>query len=86
MRPVSNPEKERICRALYRFELFRRLFGYFAWWTDELMGLAMVFFTRLSPWEIAQLGCIHDFLGRQVIPSEQVSAYIAMYKITLSLG
>lgn len=66
VRPVSELEAERICRTLYRFELFRRLFGCFAWRTDELMGSAMSFFSKFSPWEVAQLGCIHDFLSRQV--------------------
>lgn len=75
MRSASNLEEERICRALYRFELFRRLFGCFAWRTDELMDLATMFFSMFSPWEIAQIGCIHDFLGRQVIPGKKTSTY-----------
>lgn len=72
VRSVSHLEEERISRALYRFELFRRLFGCFAWRTDELIGLATAFFSRFSPWEIAQIGCIHDFLCQQVIPGKQV--------------
>lgn len=68
VRPVSYLEQERICRALYRFEIFRRLFGCFSWRTDELMDFTTIFFSEFTPWEIAQLGCIHDFLGRQITP------------------
>lgn len=72
VRPASYLEEERICRSLYRFELFRRLFGCFGWRSDEMIELAMMFFSGFSPCEIAQIGCIHDFLGRQITPGEHL--------------
>ncbi|ROV96851.1 hypothetical protein VPNG_09275 [Cytospora leucostoma] len=70
VRPVTRLEEERICRALYRFELFRRFYGCSSRlrWVAEQEGIAVEFFLKFAPWEIAQLGCIHDFLCRQIIP------------------
>lgn len=69
-RPVSDLEAERICRTLYRFEMFRRLYGWldssYGFRDDDLWDLSVAFFPRFAPWEIAQMGCIHDFLGHQV--------------------
>ncbi|UPK95544.1 hypothetical protein LCI18_006479 [Fusarium solani-melongenae] len=65
-RPVSEAEWERIERVLYRFELFRRLFGRFHQSEGKLKPLAKSFFQKFAPWENAQLGCIHDFLAREV--------------------
>lgn len=69
-RPASRLEEERICRSLYRFELFRRLFGCFSWRSDVLVDFMTMFFSKFAPWEIAQLGCIHDFLGGQIVPGK----------------
>lgn len=65
-RPVSKAEWERIERVLYRFELFRKLFGRFNKSEAELRPLVKSFFQKFAPWENAQLGCIHDFLAREV--------------------
>ncbi|KAH9899005.1 hypothetical protein F4778DRAFT_181676 [Xylariomycetidae sp. FL2044] len=68
-RPVSQTEKDRIARALYRFEIYRKLFGvvYPLSFTD-LMRYSKMFFSKFSPWENAQLGTIHEFLGNQIFP------------------
>lgn len=87
VRPVSYLEQERICRALYRFEIFRRLFGCFSWRTDELMEFTTMFFSKFAPWEIAQLGCIQDFLGRQITPGKTLTAsHRRRIKISISLS
>ncbi|KAK7735632.1 hypothetical protein SLS53_007372 [Cytospora paraplurivora] len=67
VRSVTNLEEERICRALYRFELFRRVYGCNSR-LEWLAGVAQTFLHKFAPWEIAQLGCIHDFLGEQITP------------------
>ncbi|RTE84294.1 hypothetical protein BHE90_001155 [Fusarium euwallaceae] len=86
--PVSQTEWERIERVLYRFELFRKLFGRFDRSEGKLMPFAKSFFQKFAPWENAQLGCIHDFLCREV---GQVYNYVAehdivwgAYRITLN--
>ncbi|KAJ3544169.1 hypothetical protein NM208_g3196 [Fusarium decemcellulare] len=77
-RPVSQTEWERIERTLYRFELFRRLFGRFDRSAEKLIPLAKSFFSKFAPWENAQLGCIHDFLTRE---AGQVYNYVAEHDI-----
>lgn len=70
-RPVSHLEKQRIIRALYRFELFRKLFGnwFFSEPNDQdfFRDFAAKFCSHFAPWEIVQLGCIHDFLHGEVM-------------------
>ncbi|KAL6366094.1 hypothetical protein LRP88_00190 [Fusarium phalaenopsidis] len=92
--PTDSPQNgrtaewERIERVLYRFELFRKLFGRFHQSEGKLKPLAKSFFQKFAPWENAQLGCIHDFLAREV---GQVYNYVAehdivwgAYRITLN--
>ncbi|KAM0420993.1 hypothetical protein ACHAPT_011236 [Fusarium lateritium] len=71
--PVSQTE-----RVLYRFEMFRRLFGRFCANELELIALAPSFFEKFAPWENAQLACIHDFLAREVSPTYN---YVAQHDI-----
>ncbi|OTA69566.1 hypothetical protein K449DRAFT_418954 [Hypoxylon sp. EC38] len=66
--PVSESERERIERALYRFEIFRRLFSCFSDREEYLLPYAATFFSKFAPWENAQLICIHEFLAREIIP------------------
>ncbi|KAI1780561.1 hypothetical protein F4818DRAFT_396107 [Hypoxylon cercidicola] len=74
-RPATRREEERVMRALYRFELFRKLFGRYSDGIEHMPGGAVAvpyahnFFKRFAPWEIAQLAVIHDFLGQQVMPA-----------------
>ncbi|RSM15796.1 hypothetical protein CDV31_004738 [Fusarium ambrosium] len=77
-RPVSQTEWGRIERVLYRFEMFRRLFGRFDVILEELMPFAKSFFRKFAPWENAQLGCIYDFLATEV---RQVYLYVAEHDI-----
>ncbi|KAI1080250.1 hypothetical protein F5B20DRAFT_541391 [Whalleya microplaca] len=65
--PLSRSEEDRIARALYRFELFRKLFGCFTFFFEETHNqLHNIFFTKFGPLENAQLGCIHDLLGIEI--------------------
>ena len=72
--PPSPSEIGRIDRALYRFEMFRKLFRgldtrfNFFRSDDKEPDSVRDFFLRFAPWENAQLGCIHDLLFYQVIP------------------
>ncbi|XXG97633.1 hypothetical protein Hte_003940 [Hypoxylon texense] len=74
-RPATRLEKERIIRALYRFELFRKLFGRYGDRVEQMppqtdiIPDAFNYFKRFSAWEIVQMGTIHDFLGRMVLPA-----------------
>ncbi|KAI1080236.1 hypothetical protein F5B20DRAFT_119647 [Whalleya microplaca] len=74
-RPISHLEEERITRALYRFELFRRLFGWFQHLEDEdiprlhdSLPYLAIFFSKFAPWENAQLACMNDFLAGEILP------------------
>lgn len=67
---TTYQERCRIQRALYRFEIFRNLFG----GPDRLLPIVPsekkpLFFDNFPPWEIEQLGCIHDFLFRAIKPA-----------------
>lgn len=71
-RPLSQLERERICRSLYRFEIYRKLYGY-SQSSYPLADRSDDFFLQYTGWELAQLGCIHDFLAHEVIPSELIN-------------
>ncbi|CAJ2513948.1 Uu.00g020670.m01.CDS01 [Anthostomella pinea] len=66
--PATPREKDRIARGLYRFETFRELFGCLSYQGQMLTDYAAIFLSRYPPWEIAQIGCMNDFLAREVIP------------------
>ncbi|PGG95923.1 hypothetical protein AJ79_09811 [Helicocarpus griseus UAMH5409] len=72
--PLSPVERCRIAGAFYRFELYCNLFreyghGYKTasepFSADEQKD---IFLARFSPWEIEQLGCIHDYLVEKITP------------------
>lgn len=69
IKPPSEREMIRINRAFYLFELFATLFregdaeNDFCIW---LVKKAITFAARFSPWELEQIGCIHDFYLRQI--------------------
>lgn len=63
--PPSPTEKARIARALYLFETFCTLFGHM---NPRKLSENVHFLRKYQLWEIAQLGIIHDFLAREVIP------------------
>ena len=71
--PVSNSEMDRIIVALYRVELYFRLFRS----ADSYAAVAAAqeeqassFFGRFSPWANEQLACVHDFLERKIMNCE----------------
>lgn len=70
--PPSMPELLRIKRALYRFEIFCRLFPPDATRiTDPAPTKSHISFLALfSPWEEDQLASIHESLWRRVAPSK----------------
>lgn len=71
--PPSPAETARIDRALYRFDLFRKLFNYLhgRWGYFPAGGMdnkvVHDFFINFSAWENTQLGCIHDLLVSQIM-------------------
>jgi hypothetical protein len=68
--PTSTPsERARIERAFYRFETFCTLFRPSPSCDDILLCMDK-FFCPFSPWELEQLGCIHDFLFHLVKPGK----------------
>lgn len=67
--PVIPQEKARFQRALYRFEIYCNLFRE----VKRVQSLVCpeqktVFFSNFAPWEIEQIGCVHDYLIRAIIP------------------
>lgn len=64
--PPSPAEKARIARAFYRFEFFRRLLALV--WSESYDKECTPVLHQFQPWELCQLGCIHDFLAYEVIP------------------
>jgi hypothetical protein len=57
--PIPD-KRDRINRALYRFEIFCNLFH-----KPDIVDLEDqrdLFFSNFSPWENEQLACVHDFL------------------------
>lgn len=68
--PLSSSEIRRIHRALYRFELYYRLFAGSQWAVSEWMGLpapTIKFLSLYPPWEVEEMHCIHDFLYRRFL-------------------
>lgn len=73
---VTRQEACRIHRALYRFEIYRNLFCQSpAKVQSSVYGEQNeLFFSHFAPWENEQLGCIHDFLARIVLPGQSCDA------------
>ncbi|KAH9884417.1 hypothetical protein F4778DRAFT_762890 [Xylariomycetidae sp. FL2044] len=66
--PASQTEKDRIARTLYRFEIYRRLFGILNLHDSrERKRLSYLFLAKFAPWENAQLATIYDFMAREVV-------------------
>lgn len=70
---ATASEKSRIMRALYRFEIFCKLFRYPVIGSirpqREQLGKCMLqFLSQFSPWENEQLRCIYKFLFLKVSP------------------
>lgn len=66
----SENELARIERAFYRFETFRTAFAGSSWsHLPSFERATFSFFDALAPWEVEQLGCIHDFLFHQIKPA-----------------
>lgn len=73
--PVTPQEKARFQRALYRLEIYCNLFREVkevqsVFYSDQ----KNLFFSNFAPWEIEQIGCVHDLLIRAIIPG-QLSLY-----------
>ena len=61
----------RIERALYRFEIYCNCFRESPKTQSSVYGeQKRLFFAHFAPWENEQLGCIHDFLARLVMPGK----------------
>ncbi|KAI0013801.1 hypothetical protein F4779DRAFT_561416 [Xylariaceae sp. FL0662B] len=86
-RPMSRSEEDRIARAFYRFEMFRRLFGCFNKSVEaEVERFHQIFFFKFAPWENAQLGCIHDFLHNQISPAADAIVGACADDLGISFG
>jgi len=67
MSTLTAAERVRVERAFYLFETFCALFRNTHRNSSVLVGIDN-FFSIFCPWELEQLGCIHDFLFHQVQP------------------
>ena len=65
MSTLTVTERARVERAFYLFETFCNLFRNRHRRSGESVG-RFHFFSTFCPWELEQLGCIHDFLFQQV--------------------
>ncbi|KAK3934373.1 hypothetical protein QBC46DRAFT_427615 [Diplogelasinospora grovesii] len=71
-RPPTVSERTRVERALYRLEIYNRMYGWRTGYNLLQSGRDSTipyFYAHFSPWENAQHRCIHDFLAREVVPS-----------------
>ena len=66
--PLSPEELYRIQRALYRFEIYCNLFRGRKSGALDINEQQEVFFSKFSPWENEQLGCVHDYLFHLISP------------------
>lgn len=63
--PLSTTETRRISRALYRFELFCRLFSQPSFKVKrslDCMDMCHLFLRQFPRWEIEEIACIRDYL------------------------
>lgn len=67
---LSRTEHIRFCRVLYQFELYVTLSRGNHGDTVKA-SQNECFFSRLPPWEVEQLGCVHDFLEKRFSQGEQ---------------
>lgn len=68
--PLSANETLRIHRALYRFELYRLLFGQESFPRAQMeIDLAQDYLLeRYTSWELEELGCIYVYLAGRLFP------------------
>ena len=77
---LTLSERDRIYRAFYSFEIFRRLLQPLSAMespsdalTEYVEEVGEAFMDQFSPYENVQLACIHDFLERYVLPCKSMS-------------
>ncbi|CAM1502468.1 Fc.00g044520.m01.CDS01 [Cosmosporella sp. VM-42] len=75
---LSRGETNRIHLSLYRFEIFRLMFG--SWCPESMSDFIDTFFSHFPLWESAQLGCIHDFLALETATGASSKAGGVSYK------
>ncbi|KAH0542512.1 hypothetical protein FGG08_003108 [Glutinoglossum americanum] len=80
--PLSLSEMRRISRALYRFQLYCILFkdqwvpgGLLPVERPSKLEWSEVFLDYLSPWEVEEMCCVHDYLYKQLWPMWEKMAY-----------
>ncbi|KAK0387914.1 hypothetical protein NLU13_4159 [Sarocladium strictum] len=68
--PRTTQEINRFRRAFYRFETFSNFFHtlYGTIWFS-VRDFERQFMSPFAPWEIDQIACAHDFLGRTILPA-----------------
>ncbi|CAM1510998.1 Fc.00g085110.m01.CDS01 [Cosmosporella sp. VM-42] len=70
---ISPGEDYRICRALYRFQIFRNLFLDQPLSLDSDKPSKALFFDRHSPWVNEQLSCVYDYLEERYTAAYRAS-------------
>ncbi|KDN60283.1 hypothetical protein CSUB01_09768 [Colletotrichum sublineola] len=87
---LSPTEYFRFCRAFYRVELFYNLFSEKVLIVDRQIqssgvkeGINPWFFSKHTPWENEQLGCVHDFLEAELA---KASFEVVAHDVNFALG
>ncbi|KAL9069540.1 MAG: hypothetical protein Q9161_005458 [Pseudevernia consocians] len=65
IKPLSTNEARRISRALYRFELFCRIFSHAGFTVKiklDCMEMCHLFLNQFPPWEVEEIACIRDYI------------------------
>lgn len=66
---LTQDELWRIERTFYRFEIYCNLFRESGRGASSVDGEQKpLFLANFSPWENEQLGCVHDFLAKEILP------------------
>lgn len=71
--PLSPTEDFRICRALYRFQIYSNLFFDRPAPLETDGSHKALFFGRHAPWVNSQLGFVYEYLERRVRVGELIS-------------
>lgn len=92
---LSKTEKVRWLRGFYRLQIHANIFGPMefsvhecsAWksddWVDKMFTLEeawRVFFGTMAPWEVAELGCVFQYLHERYIePYNEIAKHFSQY-------
>ena len=80
----SSSELHRIQRAFYRFEIYCNLFRSRKPRPFDMDEQPSIFFSKFSPWENEQIGCVHDYLFYKVSPGKQAHGLVSLRSLTVT--